>query len=73
VLESAAIVPAGVAAPVILEEAGEVAALQDAVRDSDRAHGVIGEEDAVAEQREILGLDPIPLVDRADDVAGDRS
>jgi hypothetical protein len=52
---------------------GEVAAGEEAIRYGYGAYGVIGERCPFCEQREVLSLDVVVLVDRADDVTDDCS
>jgi hypothetical protein len=71
--EHQAVAASGITPAVTFEERGEISSLQEGVGDRDRAHGVVGEGGARTEQREVLGLDRVELVDRSDDVAGDRT
>jgi hypothetical protein len=52
---------------------GEVAGGKEAVCYRYGAYGVIGERCPFCEQREVLSLDVVVLVDRADDVTDDCS
>ncbi|WP_434422162.1 hypothetical protein [Nannocystis pusilla] len=70
--EHAAVAAIGVATAVLAEGGGVGLAVEQAVGDREGHHGVVGEAAVRLEQGEFGALDVGPLVDRADDVPGDR-
>ena len=72
-VERAAVASVWVSPVVLLQKPDEGGTVHQAVSQGDREHRVVSEPAAGVEEREIGRLDGEGLVDRADDVPGDRS
>jgi len=47
--------------------------VQQYIRDRNGAHGIICKKTGIREKRKCLSFDPVPFVDRTDDVADNRT